>query len=145
MEIKKISIDELDTFIHSDFFLNAPVKPISPLRALSYINNPNAEKDDIVLYMLIENNKIIAFRTLLPDMLNDIKFCWLSGSYVAPDYRGQKLSLKLLENVFDDWNNFASTNYTRSSIKIQLSTQKLKLLKERNGCIFYFYPNFNKL
>ena len=93
--------------------------------------------------MLIEKDEIIAFRTLLPDSVNGIKFCWMSGSYVNPAHRGKKLSQKLLESVFEDWDNFAVTNYTPISIHTHLSTQKFQLLRKRNGRIFYFYLRYN--
>lgn len=150
MDLIKIKLRELQAFCKGDLFRTLTEKPLSPLRMESYLNNPRANMDDFVLYMFIENEILVAFRTILPDYIvlhgEKITFGWCSGTYVNPSYRGQKISVSLLLEVLKDWNKrLMFTNYAEASEYCNLSTRQFKILKARNGSRFYFYPNFNQL
>ncbi len=145
MTIKKIRVKELLEFCNSKMYADFVVKPISPLRALSYVNNPRSNPDNYVLYMLFNNNNIIAFRTVLPDYINGVMFAWLSGVWVDNTHRGMKLSMSLFDEIFVDYNGkLAFTNYTGISEYNLLSTKKFAVVKNRTGKHFYFYPDFKK-
>jgi len=109
LQIEKIRIDQLEEFINSKRYKEMPIVPISVLRARSYINNPRAEKRDIVLYMLFSQEHMVAYRTVLPDDLiengNEIHFAWLSGTYVLTEFRRKGFSKLLLNEVENDWGN----------------------------------------
>ena len=146
MELIKVRLNELETFCNSPFYRAFPIKPISPLRVKSYIENPRANANDIVLYMFVENGEIIAFRTILSDFIGKNKpFGWCSGTWVKSEFRGQKLSVKLLCEVLNDWDNLMFTNYAPTSEFCNLSTQKFTLLKKRTGLRFYLYPDFREI
>jgi GNAT superfamily N-acetyltransferase len=116
----------------------------------SYLNNPRASRDDFVLYVFVENEELIAFRTVLPDHIvfqgEKRTFGWCSGTYVKPAYRGQKISVSLLNEVMKDWEgHLMFTNYAQASEYCYLNTHAFKILKVRTGLRFYFYPDFNKI
>ena len=149
MDLLKIQLGELEKFCESSLFQGFSTKPISPLRAVSYLKNPRARRDDNVLYLFVENNELIAFRTILPDSVvyqgETITFGWCSGTWVRPENRGQKLSVLLLNEVRKDWNDrLMFTNYASASEYCNLGTQAFHLLKERVGRRFYLYPNPNE-
>lgn len=89
-QLKKISLHELEAFLQSAIYENAEVIPISKSRVQSYVNILRAAKDDFALYLLLDAQKIIGFRTLFADSANSlgkkIQFDWLSGSWVHPEH-----------------------------------------------------------
>ena len=147
MDLIKVKLSELEGFFESVVFQLFTVKPISPLRVKSYVENPRANADDTVLYMFVENGELIAFRTVLSDCIGkNTPFGWCSGVWVKPEFRGQKLSVKLLHEALNDWNNrLMFTNYAPTSEFCNLSVQRFKVLKKRTGLRFYLYPDFKKM
>jgi GNAT superfamily N-acetyltransferase len=148
MDLIKIKLKALKTFCNSDLFNRFSIKPISRLRVESYLNNPRANTEDYCVYMFVENDDLIAFRTVLSDHIvaggKKIPFGWCSGTYVKPEYRGKKLSVSLLNEAVKDWKNrLMFTNYAPPSEHCNLSIGSFKVLQQRTGLRFYFYPDFN--
>ncbi|MDR1632895.1 MAG: hypothetical protein LBR97_08495 [Dysgonamonadaceae bacterium] len=150
MDLIKIKLKDLRTFCHSDLFNKFSIKPISLLRVESYLNNPHANSEDYCVYLFVENDELITFRTILSDYVvvhgEKIPFGWCSGVYVKTEYSGQKLSVSLLNEVIKDWKNrLMFTNYAQASEHCNLSTGSFKILQQRTGLRFYFYPDFNRI
>ncbi len=151
MRLIKIKIKELENFCSSDLFQKLETKPISPLRLKSYIANPRAKEDDTVLYAFIENEELIAFRSMLPDVFYDdsgtsFRFAWCSGIWVSPSHRGEKLWKPLLEEAMRDWNNqLLFTNYAPIPQALYTKENLFKLALERNGYRLYFKPDFKEI
>jgi hypothetical protein len=150
MRILKIKLNELSAFCESRLFRFFSVKPISPLRVDSYLNNPRANGNDTVLYLLLAGDELIAFRSILPDYVlfqgEIVKFGWCSGAWVTPRHRGQRLSIQLFDAVCEDWKDgLMFTNYTYLSERNYLSTHKFNLLEERIGLRFYLFPHLNQI
>jgi len=151
MELIKIKINELEDFCRSDLFQKLETKPVSPLRLKSYIANPRAEGDDTVLYIFLENEALIAFRAVLPDIASNedgtsFRFAWCSGVWVDPKYRGQKLWLPLLEEVMKDWDNkLLLTNYAPITEALYTKENLFEPVLSRQGRRFYFKPNFREI
>ncbi len=148
MRIEKIALHELDEFIRSDQYKQFEVKPITPMRAASYLRNPHARPGDNVLYMLLERSKLIAFRTLFADKLvgEDEPFGWLSGNWVHPDYRRHGHSEKLLEEAFSDWNGrLMFTNYAPASLELYMKSGKFDSIYSAEGTRFYLFAKPSKL
>ncbi len=146
LKLRTFKLFELEDFIHSKEYLALENVPISPQRALSYIHNPRAEKEDIVLYGLCQKNEWVAYRTILSDYLiskgEKIKFGWLSGNWVAPKYRRQGLSTQLFWNAYEDWNQkLLFTNYAPESEKAYLKTGAFTTLHTLNGYRYYLKAN----
>ena len=148
IDIKKISIKELSEFIDSDFFKNLNTKPVSPDRALSYINNPRSVPNDPVVYMLLLNKELVCFRTVIPDFIykNDEKekIAWLSGSFTKINYRRKGYSKLLLDEIIKDYNQkIIYTNYAPESHLLYSNSGKFKIVTERKGRRFYGKININ--
>lgn len=149
-EIKKYKISELGSFIQSPGYLNNPVLPVSKQRVISYINNPRANVDDYVLYVLYEDEHILAYRTLLPDKFifeeEEVKFAWLSGNWVSPDRRREGFSTLLFREIYDDWNGMLCyTNYAPESKKVYDKTKEFVEISSKAGFRFYFRMSLAKL
>jgi GNAT superfamily N-acetyltransferase len=148
MHFKKIRLKELGAFQKTELFQSFEIKPISAFRAQSYLNNPHAEPDDVVLYLLHEENKLIAFRTLFAArLMNQSKrFAWLSGNWVHPDHRRQGYSKKLLDEALKDWDErLMFTNYAPASLQLYLKTKQFQTVYLGYGTRFYFYFKSRKV
>lgn len=140
--IKKIQLKELLDFSKSEQFLRLQNKPISSLRISSYLNNPLAKQDDLVLYMAFDDEKLVGYRTIWRDRFFLSKkansFGWLSGSWVHPKYRRKGISTKLFEEVYKDWEgNLMFTNYAINAKLLFDKTRQFSNIKSLQGTRYY--------
>jgi len=150
LEIKKIRIKELEEFINSKLFAELEFIPISVERAVSYLNNPNARPDDVALYLGFINERLVAFRSLFADVVQNedafIRFAWCSGSWVHPDFRRRGFSVQLLKEAYSDWGQkLMLTNYAPNAEKLILKTGWFQPVHQYNGVRAYLYPKTRKL
>lgn len=143
MIIKKLKIDELLDWVQTPEFEMLGNQPVSKHRAYSYAANPRLDKNDFILYAGFENNTLVAYRSLLPDWAfknkEKIKFAWLSGSWVHPNWRRQGLSSILLKEIFKDWDShLAYTNYALSAHALFEKTKEFRSVAELEGHRYYF-------
>lgn len=150
LQIKKIQLNELENFIKSKEFQNYEVVPISPIRARSYLANPHAIPEDVVLYVGSINNKLVAFRSLFADTLNSdgqlIRFGWCSGNWVHKDHRRKGYSEQLLHEAYKDWDKkLLFTNYAPNSEKLYLKTGLFQPIHQFEGVRAFLYAKTTKL
>jgi GNAT superfamily N-acetyltransferase len=146
VELNKFKISELSNFYDSDLYRMLDTKPISKARVISYKENPNAKADDIVLYILTEGHRLIAFRSLLPDKLRQHRFAWCSGAWVHKEYRRQGLSLKLLKHAYEDWDQkLMLTNYAPEAEALIKKSDLFQLIGEIQGMNFYLFVRLREL
>lgn len=149
-QLKKIRLHELEAFTDSPIYRNADLIPISKNRVQSYVNNPRADKDDFVLYLMLDEQKIVGFRTLFADVISilgkEVKFAWLSGSWVHPDHRRKGISSQLFHELFADWKGqILYTNYAPNSKALYDKSEKFDLLIQKKGIRFYLRAHFAML
>lgn len=140
--IKKIALNNIIEFIHSKEYNTFKNKPISHARALSYINNPHANKTDIVLFMAFIQNELVGYRTVFADVLYEenhkIKFAWLSGNWTHPNHRRKKISTLLFKEVAKEWDNkLMYSNYAEASKLVYDKTNQFKTIKALRGKRYY--------
>ncbi len=150
LEIKKIRLNELEDFVNSKTFHEFEYLPISDIRSKSYLANPHALPDDFVVYLGFFENKLVAFRSLLPDIIQTdyqtIRFAWCSGAWVHPDFRRKSFSKKLLKEAYTDWDKkLMFTNYIPNSEKLIVETGWFKPIHQFNGVRAYLFPKTRKL
>jgi len=143
MDIKVYTLEKLESHIRDIHSHHDHVSPLSPLRLQSYLKNPRAEQSDPVLLELWMKDKLIAYRSLLPDCFFDYRgkpwrFAWLSGNWVHPDFRRQGFSTKLLQEAEARWDGrLMYTNYAPASKAVYDRTGQFPLLVKREGKRFY--------
>lgn len=143
MDVRVYSLEELEHHIQANESQADRVSPLSPLRLHSYLNNPRANWGDPVLFELRIKDKLVAYRSLLPDTyrdkLGEIRpFAWLSGNWVDPAHRRQGYSTRLLQEAESRWEGrLMYTNYAPASKAVYDRTGKFPLLTERRGKRFY--------
>ncbi len=140
----------MEEFSQSEAFKNFETIPISPLRVRSYIHNPAAMNNDVVLCMGFDGEKLVAFRTFFAGQVNcasaPIRFGWCSGNWVHPAYRRKGLSEKLLAKAWTDWDGkLMSTNYAPNSEKLFLKTGLFQPIYQFYGFRGYLFPNTKKM
>ena len=150
LEIKKIRLSELESFVQSETYRQFTTIPITVMRAKSYIRNPNAKPTDVVLYLGFLNGQLVAFRSLFADIIQcddePIRFAWCSGNWVHPDFRRKGFSEQLLHEAFSDWNGkLMFTNYAPNSEKLYLKTGKFQPVYHFQGFRGYLFPKTLKL
>lgn len=143
MDVSVYSLEELEKHIQAIHSNGNQPSPLSPLRLQSYLNNPRAGSSDPVLFELHIKDKLVAYRTLLPDVYYDRQgsprpFAWLSGNWVDPEYRRKGYSTRLLREVESRWDGrLMYTNYAPASKAVYDRTGNFPLLLERRGKRFY--------
>jgi GNAT superfamily N-acetyltransferase len=143
MEERSYTLEELDSHLKKKHTGHDSPVPFTPLRLSSYLQNPRAEPSDHVLFEMYDGNKLIAYRTLLPDCFYDQKgdrhrFAWLSGNYVVPAYRRKGISTRLLQLAEARWEgHLMYTNYAPQAKAVFDKTGQFQLLLERDGSRFY--------
>lgn len=150
LEIQKIRLDDLDNFVKSETYKLLSTVPITPERTKSYIQNPNAQSNDIVLYLGFIENQLIAFRTLFAGKIESnkrsIHFGWCSGNWVHPGFRRLGFSEQLLKEAYEDWNKkLMFTNYAPNSEKLYLKTGWFQAIHKFEGIRGYLFPKTRKL
>jgi GNAT superfamily N-acetyltransferase len=105
IKIEKIKLKDICNF--ADRALSQTpypqVVPISMRRALSQVKNPYGRPDDIALLVAFSAGRCVGYHGLLPgllkqgDTLNRVH--WATAFYVAPEFRGQKIGKRLLEEI----------------------------------------------
>jgi len=149
-EILKIRLKDLESFSQSEVFKSWETVPVSSLRIQSYLHNPDANPDDIVLYLALIENKLVAFRTLFAGSVHTFngneRFGWCSGNWVHPDFRRRGFSEMLLNEAFADWNDkLMFTNYAPNSEKLYLKTGKFEAIHQFQGFRGYLFVKTLKL
>ena len=150
-EIIKLNKLELSIYIKSERFLNAPVLPISEHRALSQIKNPKALKDDVLLLLTYDNEKLIGYLGILPDdiFLNEtqsIHCGWMSCLWVDPNYRGKKIAQNLIHACFESWKgNILLTEYTGPAEMLYIKMGLFTSFKEMKGVRYYVRSDLSTL
>ena len=150
MNIEVYTVEELPDLLTLDPFKDSEHLPIHPLRATSYYHNPSAEKSDKVLWCLFDGKEMLAYRLVLPDILDTptekIKACWLSCIWVNPNHRGKGHGKKLTNLALEEWNHKClATNFAPASFKMYSSMKLFYPLKIINGLRLYYRMNTAEL
>ncbi len=143
MDLHVYTLEELKPHLYTLYSKPDSHVPVSPLRLESYLKNPRAQASDPVLFEMRQEGKVIAYRTLLPDLFYDKKdhprrFAWLSGNWVRPDKRRQGISTRLLEMAEEQWEGrLFYTNYAPESKALYDHTGRYRRIASREGFRFY--------
>ena len=147
ISIKRYTISELLSLTKSPTYTKMDAVPISRHRAKSYVQNPRANPDDVVLYLAYFNGEMVGYRTLLPDIVSigntTQRVAWLSGNWVKPGFRRKGIASLLFNEANSDWNgNMLYTNYALESKAVYDKTGQFKLIQSAKGVRLYLRPCF---
>lgn len=107
METKTYNKRELREFINSNFYKELHNIPISKHRAVSQVNNPRADENDILLVATYDGKKLVGYLGILPDYLftdgKTEKVGWLTCFWVDNDYKSKNVAANLFLRVIRAW------------------------------------------
>lgn len=151
MDLRSYTLEELEDYLAPLYSVPGSTVPISPLRLQSYLANPRANSNDVVLFEMIHKNQLVGYRTLLPDLFYDQKgvpqrFAWLSGNWVFPGERRRGISTHLLLEAEKKWEGrLMYTNYAPDSKALYDHTGRFPTIARREGRRYYLKSNAEEL
>lgn len=132
--LRIIKINELNSFVASDFFQQLGNIPISPLRAMSQSVNPNAHPEDPVLIIATEENELLAYAGVLPEKIqhsSKTKVAWNSCWWGHPQ-KGRGATMKVLYKALQLWD--------KQLLFDELPQRSKQVLELVGGFLFKDYP-----
>lgn len=117
--IKQLNKQALKSYIESISFKEAESIAISYHRAVSHINNPRAQDEDILMFIAYEDERMVGYLGAMPDDIyiengESFHFAWMSCLWIDPDQRGKKIAQQLVTTCLSAWNkHIILTEYTR--------------------------------
>lgn len=148
MIIQKLNASQLDAYIQSDAFRVADVIPISRHRALSHVNNPRMEENDILMLLAWTDNKLVGYLGILPDKVSTGKLQrmgWMSCLWVDQEVRGKGIAKQLISAAFESWNgNIMATEFTKEAKALYDKLDVFADLKISKGIRGYLRFNLHK-
>lgn len=142
LELKKISLNEIEHFSQNSFTVFTDI-PISLKRTRSYIHNPRENQTKPVVYIILENNQIIAYISTLNDSFflegKEYSTIWLSSVWVHADHRRKGIANKLFDEIHKDYSgNIFATNAGHGSHQLLKKSNNYTDFKFIEGHRFYF-------
>lgn len=150
METKIFTKDSLKSFINSENFNELINIPISKQRAISQINNPRAEDDDVLLVAQFDGNKTVGYLGILPDYFyynnTKEKIGWLTCFWVDEEYKKQGVAANLFRRVIRGWKQkIFITNIVPWLEPIYQKTKIFQPTKYKNGLRCYLRLNLSEI
>lgn len=138
MEIKEFTITDLAEAISLNNLWSTKVIPITKYRAMSQVNNPRANGDDVVLLVAYENQDIIGYLGILPDTLfidnAEHKIGWLSCWWVEHSRRSSGIGGFLLLRALKHYNqDIAVSSFSDSAKEVYDASRKFITLNKLEG------------
>jgi GNAT superfamily N-acetyltransferase len=129
IEIKELDKNLLLDYINSTHFGEGNDIPITFHRALSQSSNPRLEESDIILLLAYENETMVGYLGILPDLAffkdrGSAKIAWITSLWVSHHMRGMGIGIKLITKALELWNyNVLSADYVPFTKKLYDKTK----------------------
>ena len=136
MKIKEFTIADLKQAISLNNLWDTEVIPITKHRAISHVNNPRADENDIALIVAYENGDVIGYLGVLPEKIFieeiEYKVGFLSCWWINPAFGslGATFLLIALQRYED---HIFSFDFTHSAAKVYEASNRFIKLKEIEG------------
>lgn len=147
--IKKVRFSGLRELSSGQEYLLQEIIPLSPARAHSQSLNPAAEKDDVVLVMVLDekSNQLLGFMGAFPcrtTVERAGRLAWISNWYVNEKARGRGIAQLLLRNMKDSWQGrIAIPDLTQPTLSI-IRKDGVWHIMERPGILLNLRPGLVK-
>ncbi|MBX7242776.1 MAG: GNAT family N-acetyltransferase [Bacteroidia bacterium] len=143
MEVRFFTAEALMEWIDSAEYAGMPDIPISRIRAVSHIKNPNASKEDVLLICAFQSGTLTGYMGVLPDYFianqQKIKSGWLSCLWVNPEFRGKGIARILMSAALEKYGRrVILTDFTHEAGQLYFSSGSFAPLIEIKGIRVYF-------
>lgn len=105
--------------------------PITKYRARAHVLNPRASDTDILLLTMYDEDTLIGYLGVLPDIFyingKEIKWGWFTSWWTNPEYLGKGIGLQMLDALYTLYNsNTGGSDYTELGQKSITRAGKMK-------------------
>lgn len=149
LKVKNITIEEytikrlLEEIEKEYFFKGQKHLPITKHRAISQVNNPRADENDVVLLVAFYEQQICGYIGMLPDYLfvdgKKNKIAWLTAWWVDIKVKGQGLGYKLMGKAFSHYNNqIAAISPSSDSLKVFKQSEEFSFISYGESVNYVF-------
>ncbi|WP_419868475.1 GNAT family N-acetyltransferase [Chryseobacterium sp. CT-SW4] len=143
IHLKTYNKRELRELVSSGDFRKHDFLPVTEHRALSHIQNPKADEDQILLILAFDDDELAGYIGCLPDYFKSssqiFRYAWLSTLYISNKFRGKRIAQTLLNKVFEVYNgNIAVTEFTPEAEGLYKKTGVFRYLEPKRGKRYYF-------
>ena len=150
IQLKQLNKQALYEFIYSPEYMELEHIPISRHRALSHINNPRANDDDILLILAYEGAHLVGYLGMLPEKIyheNSYERCaWLSCLWVDTRFRGRRIGSQLVQDSLDAWEGrILITEYTEAARRLYEKLGSFVELDKKQGVRLYIRSELSKI
>ena len=150
METRVFTKATLLSFIDSDYFYQLENLPINRQRAISHVNNPRAEEDDVLLVAQFDELKTVGYLGVLPDFMfhNDskVKVGWLTCFWVDDAYKSKGVAANLFRRVIKAWDKkILITNLVPSQGPMYQKTKIFRPTQHKTGFRGYLRLNLAEI
>lgn len=148
--IELLNKEALEKFVNSKTYQAMKIVPISKHRAISHINNPRVQKEDVLLLLAMEEDVMLGYLGVLPDdiyLKEGNEHCgWLSCLWVDEKQRGKKIAFNLVQKAIGVWDDkILITEFTGPAKRLYDKTEKFDSLAANQGIRLYCRANFTKI
>ena len=149
MEIKTFTVADLQLALLSEDFWLTKTLPITKQRALSFCQNPRAEKNDPVLLVAYQDARVVGYLGILPDKIffnnAEHKLGWLTGWWVDPSIATNGTGVILLYKALNTYRErIGVSGGSREARKVLDASQKFIALNPLKGIDIRFRFNATK-
>ena len=149
ISIVEYTIRDLAQALENDSLWQGAIYPISRHRALSQINNPRADEDDVALIVGFDNDKIIGFIGIVPGRIHlddqPYRLGWLSSWWVDRKAGRNIGALLLLKAISRYDNQVAISAFTESAKNAYDATRRFVQLKNLRGATFHIRLELSRI
>ncbi|PIE80812.1 MAG: hypothetical protein CSA15_01520 [Candidatus Delongbacteria bacterium] len=133
MEIFQYNRIQLKKEIEKESFFRGERIPISKHRAISHINNPRANDEDILLIIAKEDSSLVGYIGVIPDYTYSgeerIKFGWISCWWIDENQRKSGIGAKLLLKLLKEYKfRICGVNFSPEAEKVFIATKMFNTL-----------------
>jgi hypothetical protein len=150
METRLFNRQQLNDYINSDHYNRLTRIPISRHRAISQINNPRADEKDILLVTMVEDEDLVGYLGVLPDLIFHqnqwSRVGWLSCFWVDEAYRSESIAGTLFLHIMEAWENrILITNFVPSLASLYRRTGMFLPERIKTGIRAYMRLNLSEV
>lgn len=143
MKIRQIKVGELAQYLESDEYRRTTVIPITAQRAVSHIQNPRADVEDVALILAEEENgNVLGFIGLLPDFIfqpEKKKVFWISCWWAHPE-NGKSLGVPLLLAAYQASNGLLLADASPDTISVFQKSKLFNIPEPKPGLKLFLQP-----
>ncbi len=144
-QMKEYTKAELRKLYDDEEFWKRKEVPFSRQRLAQYLINPYADEDDVLWLIVWNQDELIGYHGLVPDIIKTIKgpqkISWLSSWWVSPNYRGKGIAKGLLQRCSELNPYYATDSGAATSQGIALAKGYLKIFHSRPRSYWLLGPN----